>query len=593
MPLDAICIAAVKEELSGRVTGHKIDKVQQPERDIIILTLRGGTETCRLLLSAGHSDTRVHLTEHKFDNPASPPMFCMLLRKHITGARILGITQPPAERALEFALETSDAMGVISRKSLIIEMIGRSPNIILADAEGVIIDCLRRISGDFSSKRAVLPGLFYHPPPQQDGKQNPMTINSEEWRERFIAAGRSMEKRTVDEWLLAAFSAMSPLICRELSWRAYSGAEKRIEAIDDGGEALSREFFKLMGIVNSRGFKPWLIKNKNDEPCDFSYTSILQYEGAMNAAPEDSFSAMLDGFFTQTAQRERNRQRASVMVKTIKTARGRIARKLAVQYEELKKTTQRDLLRECGDIIAANYHVMRKGQKTLVAQDFFAQDGDVREILLDPLKTPQQNAAKYYKEYSKAKNAEKYLTEQILSGENELKYLDSVDGELSLAESEGDLAEIRRELVQTGYIKAQKQAKQKHAQSVPMQFVSSTGIQILAGRNNASNDALTMKTARKSDIWLHTQKIHGSHVIISCNGGEPDDTTLCEAASIAAYYSGARSGGKTPVDYTLVKNVKKPPGGRPGNVIYTDYATILAIPDEELANRLRSGQTLC
>jgi len=245
-------------------------------------------------------------------------------------------------------------------------------------------------------------------------------------------------------------------------------------------------------------------------------------------------------------------------------------------------------LRECGDLIAANFHVMRKGQATLVAQDFFSSDGDVREILLDPLKTPQQNAAKYYKEYSKAKNAEKYLTEQIRLGENELIYLDSVDGELSLAESEEDLAEIRRELIQTGYIKAQKQERQKQAASVPMRFVSSTGIQILAGRNNTHNDALTLKTARKSDVWLHTHKIHGSHVIIICNGGESDDTTLREAASIAAYYSGARLSGKTPVDYTLVKNVKKPPGGRPGNVIYTDYNTMLAIPDEELVNRLRS-----
>ena len=588
MPLDAICLAAVKEELTGLVAGRKIDKVQQPERDILILTLRGGTETCRLLLSAGHGDMRVHLTEHRFDNPASPPMFCMLLRKHLTGARILGITQPPAERVLEFVLETTDAMGVISRKSLIIELIGRLSNIILTDAEGVIIDCLRRIGGDLSSRRALLPGLFYHPPPQQDGKLNPMTVSCEEWQARFDAAGRIMEKRTIDAWLLAAFSAMSPLICRELSWRAYSDAGIRIEAITDGGAALRREFFKLMSIVNSGVFEPWLIKNENNDPCDFSYINILQYEGAMNAEPEGGFSAMLDGFYTQTAQRARNRQRASAMVKIVRTAHERIARKLAVQHEELKKTAERNLLRECGDLIAANFHVMRKGQATLVAQDFFSSDGDVREILLDPLKTPQQNAAKYYKEYSKAKNAEKYLTEQIRLGENELIYLDSVDGELSLAESEEDLAEIRRELIQTGYIKAQKQERQKQAASVPMRFVSSTGIQILAGRNNTHNDALTLKTARKSDVWLHTHKIHGSHVIIICNGGESDDTTLREAASIAAYYSGARLSGKTPVDYTLVKNVKKPPGGRPGNVIYTDYNTMLAIPDEELVNRLRS-----
>jgi len=230
---------------------------------------------------------------------------------------------------------------------------------------------------------------------------------------------------------------------------------------------------------------------------------------------------------------------------------------------------------------------MKKGQIELVAEDFYSQDGGKRSIRLDPLKTPQQNAARYYKEYSKAKNAEKYLTEQMQLGENELEYLESVLEEIEQAEGERDLFSIREELTQTGYIRAHKQGKAKTTEPTPRQFTSSSGKQILAGRNNTQNDRLTLKTALKSDIWLHTQKAHGAHVIISCNGEAPDETSLHEAAVIAAYYSSARSGGKVPVDYALIKHVKKPAGGRPGKVIYTDYKTIVAVPDEDLVESLR------
>jgi len=308
----------------------------------------------------------------------------------------------------------------------------------------------------------------------------------------------------------------------------------------------------------------------------------------MDARREGSFSEMLDAFHTRVSQLVRARQRAAATIKTVKTARDRLIRKLAAQHDELLATAQRDYARECGDIIMANLHIMKKGQSALSAADFFSEGGAMREIPLDPLKTPQQNAAKYYKEFSKAKTAEKYLSELMSQGERELEYLESVLEEIGLAEGERDLSEIRRELEQTGYLKAPKKVdgagkrkgSDKPAESSPMFFMSSAGMQILAGKNNAQNDRLTLKTASKSDVWLHAQKTHGAHVIISCGGAAPDEATLNEAAAIAAYYSAARESGKVAVDYTLVKNVKKPPGSRPGMVVYTDQKTIIASPED-------------
>jgi len=432
-------------------------------------------------------------------------------------------------------------------------------------------------------------------------------VTPDEWRGLFDMARGS----SCDRWLLDSFRALSPLICREISWRAYGEADIRTDAVNDGGEALRREFFKLTDAAVAGVFEAWMIAGPDSAPRDFSYTKIMHYERAADISRSASFSEMLDSFYTRSQQLARIRQRASATSKTVKTAHSRIARKLAAQQAEIKITEGREYLRECGDIITANLHLMEKGRRVLVAQDFYSRDFHTiegttregapqetekrgvpkREIALDPMKTPQQNAAKYYKDYTRAKNAEKYLSEQIKLGENELAYLESVLGEIALAENERDMAEIRRELVETGYIRNNRKEKGKQAESAPMRFESSAGLQILAGRNNSQNDRLTLKTARKSDVWLHTQRTHGSHVIISCGGEAPDDGSLLEAAAIAAYYSAARAGGKVPVDYTLVKHVKKPQNGRPGMVIYTDYKTIVAAPDEALVNKLKTENT--
>ncbi|MCL2391481.1 MAG: NFACT family protein [Oscillospiraceae bacterium] len=585
MPLDALCISAVREELSGQIVGTKIDKVLQPERDVLILNLRGRNEAFRLLISAGSADMRVHLTQHRSENPITPPMFCMLLRKHLTGARLLSISQPPAERILEFVLDAPDAFGVTSEKRLVVELIAKSTNIILVDNEGIIIDCLRRVGGDLSEKRSVQPGLKYKKPPVQEGKTDPLDLTTSQWDEIFAS---NKPESSVDKWLLSTFSALSPLICREIAWRAYGACDIKLNDICDGGAALKRELFSIALTARNSGFEPWSINDEHNRPRDFSYTQIMQHEGTLDVLRAESFSEMLDAHYTRAAQSERLRQRASSMTKTVKTARDRIQRKLITQKADLEKSAERDYLRECGDIITANFHLMKKGQLVLTAQDFFAE-GE-RRIALDPLKTPQQNAAKYYKGYTKAKTAEKYLMQQVQSGTVEVEYLESVLEAIAMAESETDINEIRQELVQMGFVKekSQKGAKvKKPSAALPLKFMSSTGMQILAGRNNIQNDNLTMKIAARSDIWLHAQKIHGAHVIISCGGSEPDETTLSEAAAIAAYYSSARLSGKVPVDFTSVRNVKKQPGGRPGMVTYSGFKTIIAIPDEATVERLR------
>jgi len=587
MPLDAICLSALKNELALQISGSKIDKVQQPERDVIILSLRGNEgKSQRLLISVGSDDSRVHLTEHKFENPMTPPMFCMLLRKHITGARITDITQPPGERVLTLSLEASDSMGVKSCKCLIIEMIGRQANLILTDKDGIIIDCIRRIGGDLSDKRAVLPGLIYHAPPAQEGKQNPLDITEAVFDELFQSAA----DETVDKWLISTFTAFSPLICREISWRSYGETDYRINAITDLGALLKNTFFELISNVNNSKFEPWLIFSDDGSPRDFSFLQILQYEGKYDTKLESSFSQMLENYYTRTSQDNRINQRSSATLKSIKTARDRLRRKLTAQKTELEETSKREYLRQCGDLIAANYHLITKGQRILKAEDFYSEAGEVREIELDPHKTPQQNAAKYYKAYTKAKNAQNFLKEHIDKGENELVYIESVLEQIGRAENEQDLNDIREELMLTGYLRASKQQKKhkpKQSDSLPIKFKSTNGFIITVGRNNIQNDKLTMKTASRHDMWFHAQRISGAHVIVSGMGETPDVKTCEEAAAIAAFYSAGCNEKKVPVDYTLVKNVKKPAGSRPGMVIYSDFRTIIAIPDEEAVKQLR------
>ena len=586
MPLDAVFLSALKDELDSRLRGMRIDKIQQPEQDQIILSLRGQGASARLLLSAGTGDARLHLTDAAFENPASPPMFCMLLRKYLTGARIKSFTQPPLERVVNITLDCVDVLGEPNEKHLILELMGRHSNIIFTDQDGRILDCLRRVDMLMSELRQVLPGLFYRLPPTQN-KRDPLSITSQEMTDLLFAAPGETETQ---KWLVDMFMGLSPLICRELVYRACGETDTRIYALRSGNgfDALNCEVLALRDRVSAGRFVPIILSGADGKPFDFSYMEIKQYSGAMGAEKSASFSSLLDAFYTRRFTLERIRQRSQTMMRTARTAHDRILRKLENQREELRQTGGRERLRELGDMVTAQLHRLSKGMTVFKTIDYYDADGREIDIRLDPLKTPQQNAAKYYKDYTKARNAERILTEQIAVGEKELEYLKSVIDEIARSESERDLQEIRRELIQTGYIKVPKTTKkEKQTEGAPLRFMSSSGLSIFAGRNNVQNEALSHHLAGKTDVWLHVQKIPGSHVIISANGGVPDYAALSEAADIAAYYSQARDSKKVPVDYTLVKYVKKLPGGRPGMVTYTDYRTIVAAPDEALIKRLR------
>ena len=573
MPLDALCLTAVAGEVRAAVQGGKIDKIYQPTRDEVVLYIRGPAGNVRLLLSANPGHPRAHLTERNRENPEQPPMFCMLLRKHLQGARILELNQPPLERILDFRLETLDELGDRVERRLVLEAMGRSANLLLLDGEGRIVDCTRRVDGDLArGQRQLLPGLFYRQPPAVD-KLNPFTLSPEELR---LVLSNPLGKAW-DKLLLDSFTGLSPLVARELAFRAGDDSEK-----------LAAELEKLGEAVEENHFTPYLLVREG-KPVDFTFLPVLQYGPETESIPQESFSALLDDFFSDRESAERVRQRGQDLVKSVTSARDRTARKLGNQARELEATKNRERLRELGDILTSNLHLMEKGMSTFRTMDFYDPEGGEVDIPLDPLLTPQQNAAKYYKEYNKAKTAEEMLTIQIEKGEKELEYLNSVLENIALAEGEKDLQEIRQELTETGYLRRPKTAakRAKKVSGKPMEFRSSAGLRISVGKNNSQNDLLTTKLAYKSDIWLHTQKIHGSHVILWLEGGEADARSLTEAAQLAAYFSQARDGSKVPVDYTPVKYVKKPAGARPGMVVYTTYQTAVVEPDAELAKKLR------
>ena len=556
MPLDALCLTAVAGELRRSLLGGKIDKIYQPAREELLLCIRGRGENVRLLLSANPGHPRAHLTTRNRENPDTPPMFCMLLRKHLLGGRILELKQPPMERLLDFRLETIDELGDRVERRLVLEALGRNSNLILLDGEGRIIDCLRRVDGDMSRRRQVLPGLFYRLPPAPD-KLDPMALDGEGLR-------RALDNptgREADKLLLDTFNGLSPLIARELAFRA--GGD---------GEPLARELEKLLDAVRREDFAPYLLVREG-KGTDVTFLPILQYGPQTESRRQESFSQLLDGFYEEREQMERVRQRGQDLVKSVTSARDRTARKLANQEKELEATETRERQRELGDLLTSNLHAMQKGMSTFRAVDYYDPEGKQTDIPLDPLLTPQQNAAKYYRAYNKAKTARQMLTLQMEKGRRELEYLNSVLENISLAEGERDLQEIRQELAETGYLRRPGKAKDRgrKVSGKPMEFRSSAGLRISVGKNNSQNDRLTTKQAYKSDLWLHTQKIHGSHVILWLEGGEADARSLTEAAQLAAYFSQARDGKKVPVDYTPVKYVKKPAGARPGMVVYSTY----------------------
>lgn len=585
MPFDAMFLTAVTAELRPVLTGGRIDKVQQPSRDLVVLQFHGPNGSGRLLLSASPNSPRIHLTTAPLENPAQPPMFCMLLRKHLTGGKIVDLRQPPLERLVDLALDCTDEMGEPVRKHLILELMGRNANLILLGGDGRVVDCLRRVDFEMSEKRQVLPGLFYQDPPPLE-KENPLTVSQEEISARLAAV--EGQKR-FDKWLLDTYGGLSPLLCRELSHDLFGDVETDIGPMSpETRQAAAQALYTRFQALTSQP-TPVMLR-KEGKPTDFSFRPIRQYGTYWEQETYPSFSQLLDGFYASRDHAERMRQKTQALHKTIANLRDRTARKLEIQRKELTATFDRERLRQLGDIVTANLHAMVRGQTRLTAVDFYDPDMKEIDIPLSPQLSPQQNAAKFYKDYNRAKHAEKVLTEQIAKGETELDYLCSILDELERAETEKDVAEIRAELVSGGYVRdTDKKKRMKTPPSKPMEFVSSEGFPIRVGRNNRQNDELTLKQSAKGDLWLHVQKLHGSHVVVACNGVKPGDQTVTEAAMLAAWYSQARDSQNVPVDVTPVKQIKKPVGAKPGMVIYHVYNTVYVTPSAELPERLKRG----
>lgn len=589
MPLDAICLGAVTNELNTVLTGCRIEKVYQPDRDEIVIQTRGQGGARRLLVSIAAGTPRVHFIETARENPAVPPMFCMLLRKHVQGAKIAAVTQPAVERMLSIELDTTDEMGVACKKHLICELMGKHSNVVLCGEDNRIIDAMRRVDGDLSGKRQVLPGLFYRMPPAQD-KHDPFAVSGVGLA---AAAAQADGEQTLDRFLLNTLLGFSPLLCRELAFRATGDTAKPLGTLsDEERNRLAKVYDDFLAYIEEKRWKPFLLTKSEDSAVfDFTFLPVTQYEGLMNVTQYESFSSLLAAFFEKKGRVERMTRRSSDLHKAVVNARDRLARKLSAQKKELASAHDREKYKRTGELITANLYQLEKGMNKAKVIDYYNKDCPEVEISLDVRLTPQQNAQKYFKLYTKSKTAEEVLTEQIRQGSIELDYLESVLVQLSEAETERDLAQLREELTLSGVLSAKqtrnKKGRQKPVQAKPFHYRTTDGFDIFAGKNNLQNDLLTLKIAFKSDIWFHTQKIHGSHVILVTDGREPTEQAMTEAAMIAAYHSKARSSSMVPVDYTQVRQVKKPAGAKPGMVIYHVYQTAYVTPDETVIEKLR------
>ena len=566
MAFDAFFLSAVLEEVREKCIGARIDKIHQPSRDTLILHMHSREHRTKLLFAANPTAPRLHLTTASPENPAEPPMFCMLLRKHLMGAKLADIQQPPMERAATFTFDCTDEMGFPVQKRLVAELMGRTCNLYLLSPEGRILDCLRRIGLDESAKRAALPGLMYQEP-EAITKENP--LKPEPFRTFFETPGADV----IADRLMDMFGGLSPLVCREAALFAAGSTDARPDPRD---EEVIAEKLQLFFAEHLNHPKPYYYALADGTPKQFAFCPIRQYGEYMEA---ESFGALLDMYYTIRDRKDAMRQKSQAVRKTVQNLCTRLNRKLAIQEKELEATYDRERLRQLGDIVTANIHRIVKGQTMIQCEDFYDEEMKVIDIPISPILSPQQNAAKFYKDYAKLKNAEKELTRQIELGETELHYLKSVLEELNRAQTDAELEEIKRELQEVGYLRAEaNRRKVKQAKLQPMRFESTDGYPLYVGRNNRQNEELTFRLARKDDIWCHASKVHGSHVIISCGGTTPPDDTITQAAQLAAYYSETSGGQNIPVDVTPVKQVKKIPNGKPGMVIYHTYKTVIANP---------------
>lgn len=587
MSLDGALLHCVKQELSYLI-GARIDKIYQPSREEIVLSLRllnsSDRSAKKLIFSANGGSARVNLTSAEFDNPQSPPMFCMLLRKHLGGGRLINIRQDGLERILYFDFECTNEIGDIVVNTVVSEIMGRHSNIIIV-RDGRVVDSIKRVTDEVSSVRRVLPNIVYETPPRSD-RLNILENGTDEILRALNGRTDRLAKALPD-----ILEGISPIFARECAYYSTGDTDVSCDSLTEeqlGNAALF--LCKAKKALNGSA-EFTMLTDETGRKKDFCFVNIGQYGSAMTVTKFDTANEMLDDFYSSMGKAERMAQRSRDLLKTVENAYERVRRKLELQKKELAECGERENFRVCGDLINANIYRLEKGMTVCTLDDFYT--GEQRTIALDAMLTPSQNAQKYYSEYRKLDTAEKKLTELIKKGADDLIYLDSVLDCISRNESEQELNEIRRELREQGFIRGGRDkiddSKRKKL-SEPMKFRSTEGFEILVGKNNKQNDLLTLKTAKAADIWLHTKDIAGSHVIIRTDGKTPSERTIFEAAQLAAFHSKGRSGSGVPVDYVPVRFVKKPAGAKPGMVIFTNNKTLYVTPSEELVKRLSVGR---
>lgn len=558
MAFDGGFLHRITEELNIADDSH-VDKIYQPSKDELVLLLRKKNFAKRLLICVKPGSARIQFTENKYENPASPPMFCMLIRKYLSAAKLIKVTQPSLERIAELTFSYTNEMGDISEIRLIAEFIGNKTNILLVGADGRIIDCLRK-SDPETADRLLLPGALYEYPVNQ-GKLNPLTAETNQICTAAITHGGNTAKALLD-----IIDGFSPLVCREAVFKS--------EIAGNLNSALNAIVTDL-----KNGGTPTMLIKADGTPYDFSYTDISQYAGEFDKKGFKSYSELLDAFYTARENSERLRRSAADIIKLITNLRARTERKLAIRLNDLKKCENRETLRIYGELLKANLYRLQNGATFAEVENYYDEMKLIR-IPLNPALSPQKNADKYFKDYKKTYTAERTLTDLTERDKEELKYFDSVLDSISRSESISEISEIREELALAGYIK-QNGARKKKAPAVPQfkEYTSDEGYKILVGKNNRQNDYLTTVLAAKNDLWFHVKNIPGSHVIVMCRGGEVSDATVMKAAALAAANSKAAGSSQVPVDYTPVKFVKKPNGAKPGMVIYTTNKTVFVTPE--------------
>ncbi|MBO4876966.1 MAG: NFACT family protein [Ruminococcus sp.] len=582
MALDGAFLYAIKSELQPLI-GGRVEKIHQPSREEIIISIRTRQGSRKVYISANAGSARVHITEKSVDNPQTPPMFCMLLRKRLGSGKLIDIRQDGLERILFLDFECVNELGDIVTVTLACEIMGRCSNLVVIGQDGRVIDSIKRVDGEMSRERMVLPGMQYTMPPRDDRL---CFLDAEP--EQIVQRLRETQPAELSKALIRVFEGISPVLARE--WAYFAGRGAHIESDTIDGDQLDRLLFTVKRTREQLTGGECCFSTVSDKEGmlkDFSFIRLSQFGTLMYTREHESASALLDYFYFERDRAARTKQRANDLFKLLMNLTDRTSRRISVQQEELSACAEKEQFKLCGDLISANMYRIQKGDEKAVVENFYEEGNPAVEIKLDPRKTPSQNAQHYYSEYKKCVTAESVLAQQIDKGQEELQYLDSVFDALTRASGENDITQLRLELSEQGYIRSGGSKTKPPKALPPVEYRSSDGYTILVGRNNHQNDQLSLKYAEKTDIWLHTQTITGSHVIIVTGGETPPDRTIEEAAIIAAVNSRGRASSLVPVDYCLARYVKKPSGAKPGKVIFTNYQTAFVKPDTELEEKLR------